>query len=115
MRDRIDQVNELLKRELAQAIIQTVEVPAGVLITVARVKTSRDLHYATVWVSVLPYDEADALCKILQRKTRKLQIELASRLSLKFTPKIEFRLDDTEEQADKIESLIDYVASQYLE
>ena len=50
MRDRIDQVNELLKRELAQAIIQTVEVPAGVLITVARVKTSRDLHYATVWV-----------------------------------------------------------------
>ena len=50
---RIEQINELLRAELARLISQQIELP-DLLITISRVKCSADLKQATIFFSVLP-------------------------------------------------------------
>ena len=50
--DRLTRVNELLKRELAEAIERGLISAPGVLVSVTEVHASVDLRNATVYISI---------------------------------------------------------------
>jgi ribosome-binding factor A len=75
--------------------------------TVTDVKMTPDLKIARVYVSVFgsPEQQAKAM-KMLDDERRHIRGMVSSRVKLKFSPALEFFLDTTAEEADRIEKLI---------
>lgn len=110
--DRIAQINELLRATLARVIERDVEFPPGVIATVKRVVTSRDLSSAKVWVSVLPVEQRGAALSLLQRRLPELQRNVAQLIILQFMPKFRIMADVSEERAQRVTDLLDDLARQ---
>ncbi len=105
--NRMDQVDEFVHRELAQMIIRELELPSSVIVTIAKVKTSKDLAWAKVFITVLPFDQARKIQAFLNKNSRQLQKVLNNKLSTHRTPKLKFLIDESVEKADRINQLLD--------
>lgn len=103
MSSRIDEVNELISQELGKIILENIEFEPGVMVTIMRVSTSDTLENATVWISIFPEGNTGSSLEILKREIGHLQKLLNRRLSLKFVPKIAFKIDKSESYASEIE------------
>ena len=51
MARRIEQVNDLIRQELGFIVDREVDFPIDSLVTITRVSTSPDLHYADIFMS----------------------------------------------------------------
>lgn len=107
MNTRIAKVNELIKQEIGKLILSDVNFPKGVLVTVIKTKTSADLHYADVFISVLPADKAVESKEILDKNIYFLQQKINKKLCMKPVPKIRFEIDRTGEYVERIDKLIE--------
>ncbi len=101
-------INDEILRETATIIRNELKDPRiGGMISVTKVDTTSDLKYSKVFVSVLGSDavKSDTMdglksCSGFIRK------ELARRINLRYTPELKFILDDSLDNAFKIDSLI---------
>jgi len=102
---KIDQVNELLRHELAAAILKEVELPEA-LLTVTYVVSSSDERYAKAGVSVLPFGMAGSALKELRKKTNAILGQVKKRVKIRRLPKLTWAIDNTEERAAEVEAAI---------
>lgn len=94
-------MSELLTRgELNDPVLDTH------VVTVPRVKMSPDLKLATVYVMPLGGDDSQPVLAALDRHRKFLRGEVARKINLKFAPDVRFRIDDTFENASKIDRLL---------
>lgn len=107
MSHRMQQINSLLKETLGEIFTLELETPSSFLITISKVETVADLKTAKVWLSILPFDKSQEGLALVVRKKKDIQHELGKKIKLKFTPKLEFIIDDTQQRVAEIESLID--------
>ncbi|MBI4215163.1 MAG: 30S ribosome-binding factor RbfA [Parcubacteria group bacterium] len=107
MSRRVDQVNSLLLQELGALILREIEMPSDIFVTIMAVRTSPDLKESKVFVSVLPYHKKMEALNLLKRKGRMLHGLLRKKLRIKFIPNLFFEIDSTEEEASKIEELLE--------
>lgn len=105
---RIEQVNELIKRELADLINKEICFESG-LVTVSFVDCSPDCKDAKVGVSVLPINLAGTALKSLRRKSGVFAQILRKRTRLRRVPHFSWEIDNTEEEAGKIEDLLEQI------
>ena len=105
MIDRIKRVNQLIKEKIADILVKELSFD-DVLITVQNVDTSKDLKYAKVGISIMPFERSEEILKILQKQTPNVQKELNKAIQIKFVPKIKFEIDIGEEKADRIERIL---------
>ncbi|EQB19587.1 ribosome-binding factor A [Novosphingobium lindaniclasticum LE124] len=75
-------------------------------VSVTEVRMTPDLRIATVFVKPLLGEEEEIVLKALQTHTAFFQREVAQRLKLKSAAKIRFRIDDTFEEASRIDALL---------
>ena len=76
-------------------------------IAVTEVRMTPDLRNAKAYVKpLLGKDEAEVL-KALRTNTAFFQKEVAQRLGLKFAPKLSFKPDESFDEAERIERLLD--------
>jgi ribosome-binding factor A len=75
-------------------------------VSVTEVKMTPDLKHARVYVKPLLGEDEDVVVKALRTNTAFFQREVAKRLGLKFAPKLQFRPDESFEEADRIERLL---------
>lgn len=107
MSDRILQINSLLQKKLAEIFSRELEFPIEFFVTIVNVSTAPDLKTACARISVLPFNKSqDALAFIIRHKGL-IQKELGKVIKMKFTPKIHFRIDDTQERVSTINEIID--------
>ena len=99
---RQEQVTNLMREELARIIARDVELPVGVFLTVTRVAASSDLHYATVFISLLGEDAADAL-DMLEKGVYFIQQKLNRVLKMRPVPRIRFAIDRDEFRREQVE------------
>lgn len=87
--NRIGRINEEIQRELSD-LLRTVKDPRlqKTMVSVTRVDTTSDLRYAKVFVSVYDKDLSKEVFKGLKSCGGYLRHELASRLSLRYTPEL---------------------------
>lgn len=76
-------------------------------ISVTEVRMSPDLRNAKVYVKPLLGEDEAVVVKALRTNTAFFQREVAQRLGLKFAPKLQFRADESFDEASRIESLLD--------
>ena len=106
MNARIERINELIKQHTNNIILKDLSLKDGVFITIAKVDTTPDLRYTRVSISVFPYKESDYALKTLNKEIYTIQGALNKKLAMRPLPRIEFILDSTEEEADKIEKIL---------
>ena len=106
---RIQKVNELLKRELGRIILKELEFPRDTLITITNVESSPDLREAKIWVSVIPGNQISLAFQVLERNIYNLQKKLDKRLKMRPVPRIEFLKESKSEEAQKIEEILDKI------
>lgn len=108
MKNRLDRVNELIKRELDTLIRKEVGQMPGQLVTVREVDISPDLKHASVWMGVIgTTDEQHAAMARLHAHRKELQALLSKRVVLKFTPLLHFKLDEAGTRGDRILSILE--------
>ncbi len=106
MKERIVRVNELIKQEVAEIMLEDINFPSGTLVTVVAAKVSVDLRYADIIISVYPSGNKEDALKILNENIYAMQQVINKKLSMRPVPKIRFRVDESAENVEKIERLI---------
>ncbi len=101
-----ERVRHILSELLARQEVHD-DVVSAANIAVTEVRMTPDLRNATAYVKPLLGKGEDEIVTALRKNTAYLQREVAKRLGLKFAPKLKFRADESFDEADRIERLLD--------
>lgn len=105
--NRIGRINEEIQKELS-SLIRGLKDPRvqDTMISITRVETTPDLRYAKVHVSFLEEDRARDALKGLKSASGYLRRELGQALQLRYTPELQWALDDSITYGAKMLELI---------
>lgn len=78
------------------------------LVTVTNVTVSPDLKYCTVWFITSNGDFLQEVLGGLQLAANFFRKQIGAKTSLRYVPEINFRVDKTFEEVDKIEKLLQH-------
>lgn len=105
---RTERVGEQIQRELAMLIQQEVKDPRIGMVTVSDVKVSPDLAHAKVYITVLDSaGDKEETVEALNHAANFLRHELAHRLVLRVTPRLQFFYDEAIERGRRLTELIE--------
>lgn len=104
---RIPKLESVLRSEVGQAVERELELPTDTLLTITAVQVLPDLSQARIGVSILPTEKADKIFKTLISIAGVIQRSVNERLKLYRVPRLNFYIDNSLEQADKIDHLLD--------
>ena len=85
-------IQTFIERFLGEIIHEEIE-RQDVLISITEVKTTSDLQWTDISVSIFPYEKHEEIMELLKRKAGFFQSLLNKRLKIRHTPKIRFLLD----------------------
>ncbi len=105
--NRIATINQEIQKELS-SLLRNVKDPRvqDCMISVTRVETTPDLRWAKVYVSFLQEDKAADAMKGLRSAAGYLRRGLGQTLNLRYTPQIQWALDDSITYGAKMLALI---------
>lgn len=103
MSRRIDRLNKHIQRTFGEILQTEAELNSDVMVTVAGVETAHNLQSATVWLSVLPSERAEAVVRGLKKQMYELQGSLNRQLKLKILPRIQLKVDYGSQHAENID------------
>src|SRR5271170_962043 len=96
---RIERVSELVKREVSEVVQGLNLIDCG-FITITAAEVSPDLKDGRIYLSVIgSAEQKQRALDVLARQHGHIQYELAHRIVLKYTPRLKFILDETEDRA----------------
>ena len=101
-------VGELIRRTLSDVLARgDIHDPDlnRLSITVGEVRTSPDLKIATAYVLPLGGEDAGVAIDLLARNKSELRRAVSKKLTLKFSPDLRFRIDDTFDRMDETRRL----------
>ncbi len=100
-----EQLRHIISEVLAEGNIHDPDL-VGTSVTVTEVNPSPDMRNATVYVLPLGGLNEDTIIKALNRSSGFIQSEMGRQLTMKFTPRLSFKKDESFEYGDHIDSLI---------
>ena len=106
---RMLRVGELVRHALASIFARgDIEDDAmrGAVITVPEVRMTNDLKIADAYVMPLGGQHAEEIVAALNRHRKFIRGQVAPQLNLKFAPELRFFVDDTFEEAARIDALL---------
>ncbi len=105
--NRIGRINEEIQKELS-SLIRNLKDPRvqDTMISITHVETTPDLRWAKVYVSFLQEERAKEALKGLKSAGGYLRRELGSALNLRYTPELNWALDDSITYGAKMMKLI---------
>ena len=102
-------VGQEIKRVITQVLergdVRSSEL-ADAFITVTEVRVSPDLKYATAYVMTLNGKNLGIVLEQLNAESWVFKKQIAAKLQLRYTPDLNFRVDDTFAEVDRIENLL---------
>lgn len=105
--NRIGRINEEIQKELS-SLIRNLKDPRvqDTMISITHVETTPDLRWAKVYVSFLQEEKAADAMKGLKSAGGYLRRELGRALNLRYTPELNWALDDSITYGAKMLKLI---------
>ncbi|MFN4113096.1 MAG: 30S ribosome-binding factor RbfA [Sphingomonadaceae bacterium] len=100
-----ERVRHILSELLARQEVHD-EIVSATSIAVTEVRMTPDLRNAVAYVKPLLGADEQAVVNSLRQNTAFLQREVAKRLGLKFAPKLQFKPDESFDEAERIERLL---------
>ncbi len=108
--NRMARVDEELKRELSNIINYEVKNSNVTgMISVTKVKTSPDLKYARVSVSIINSKNVKQTLAGLKAASGFIRSRIAEKMNLRVTPELVFELDESLVYGEKIDRILEQV------
>ena len=105
--NRLDRINEELKRELSNIINYEVKNSNVTgMISVTKVKISPDLRFARVSVSMINSRNTKQTLAGLKAATGFIRSRVAEKMNLRVTPEFVFELDESLMYGERIDSIL---------
>ena len=101
-------VGELIRRALSDILMQgTIHDPDlnRISVTVSEVTASPDLKIATAYVCPLGGQGGEDLIALLAKNKSEIRRSISKKLTLKYTPALRFRIDETFDRMDETRRL----------
>jgi ribosome-binding factor A len=111
---RTEKVASVIKKTLAVPINELGrEIAKGAMISITHIVMTKDLSIAKVYLSIFGGKQSPLeVVHSLEDNAGTLRSEVASKVHLKSVPELRFFLDDTLDQMEQIQKLIDKTNSQ---
>lgn len=105
---RLDRISEEIKKEISDILRQGIKDPrVSAMSSIVDVKTTPDLRFAKVFVSVLGDEkQKQDTVKGLKSAAGYIRRELADRIDLRYTPELVFELDISIEHGASINKIL---------
>jgi ribosome-binding factor A len=104
---RQEKLGELIAVEISDLLRTRVKDPRVGFASITRVEVSGDFRHARIYVSVMGNpEERQETMKAIKHASGFLRHELASRLTLRYVPELDFRLDTSIEKGAHVLDLI---------
>ena len=92
---RTDRIGELIREEISYILREDVKDPRLGMLSVTKVKVTPDLRHAHIYISPFKKEEVDDILNCLKKARGFIQKKLGSRIQLRYTPVIDFHIDDS--------------------
>lgn len=102
----MSRINELIKRELANIISKESQDPRFKNITISEVDTSPDLAQTKVYFSLIDKNDLQNVINSLNKAAGFFRKELAKRIDLRTTPRVEFVYDSSQDTGSRINDIL---------
>ncbi|MBL7071248.1 MAG: 30S ribosome-binding factor RbfA [Candidatus Omnitrophica bacterium] len=107
---RPDRVASAIRREVSNIIQEEIKDPRVGFTTITKVEITPDLRHAKIYYSVLGDEKQKLSTQIALRNAKGFIRKLiGSRLKLRLTPDIAFKMDKTVEYSDKIDRILEKI------
>jgi ribosome-binding factor A len=103
---RSDRVGDLLLELLAELLKREIRDPRLQSVNLTAVRVTKDLRQAKVFFNLFGGGDKNEALSGLKSATGFIRSKISKQLSLRFVPSVEFAFDETEEDAQRIESLL---------
>ncbi|MCQ2453836.1 MAG: 30S ribosome-binding factor RbfA [Clostridia bacterium] len=108
---RIDMISEEVRRETDKIIREDMHDPRlGGTYCITRAEVTRDLRYAKMYISILEEDKAKGVMEALKSGAGFIRRELTHRMSLRYTPELQFVRDQNIEYGVHIAAVLREIA-----
>tara|TARA_B100000287_G_scaffold380547_1_gene384318 strand:- start:3 stop:401 length:399 start_codon:yes stop_codon:yes gene_type:complete len=101
-------VGELIRRALSEILMQGIIHDPDlnrISVTVSEVSASPDLKIATAYVCPLGGEGGEDLIALLAKNKSEIRRSISKKLTLKYTPDLRFRIDETFDRMDETRRL----------
>lgn len=99
------EIKKIITSVLERGDLRSQEV-RDAIITVTEVRVSPDLKYATAYIMTLNGKNLGLVIEMLNEEAWVFKKQVGAKLQLRYTPDINFRVDDTFTEVDRIEKLL---------
>ncbi|WP_130620547.1 30S ribosome-binding factor RbfA [Dyella amyloliquefaciens] len=103
---RTDRVGAELRREIGLLVHAAVRDHGLPSVSVSDVEVTRDLDWATVWVTALQPERSLEAVKALKELAVEFRRELSRSMRLRRVPELRFKYDDSVDKGERIETLL---------
>ena len=101
---RLEQIAELMRAELSDLLLREMKDPRLGFVTITNIKVSADLVHARIHVSCFGDEtEQKESLAALRNAAGFLRRELGQRIRIRTIPQLDFRLDHSMEEAEKVQ------------
>ena len=115
---RSEKIASVVKKILSLTISKLANENSLGLASVSMVKLSKDLRIASIYINLLPTEQtnnetnAEQFIELLKTKNGMLRSIVAKEIRMRFIPELRFFYDDTFEQIEHIENLLNKVKTE---
>ena len=107
---RTEKVASLIKEEVGMYLTKEFRDPTLGFITVTEVIMTPDLKIAKIYVSIMGSQDIKAsTMQMIENHKGEIRSMIGSNVRLKFTPYIQFYVDETYDRVDKINQLLNQI------
>ncbi len=106
---RTKRVAELLRQEVSRVIRDSVNDPKVKDVVITTVKVSVDFDIARIYWTTYNNDAVKSIQTGLERSAGFIRKEILKSVRMKKVPKLEFLVDDSKYEADKIDNLLSLI------
>lgn len=103
---RTDRVGAELRRELGLLVHAAVRDHGLPSVSVSDVEVTRDLDWATVWVTALLPEQSKEAVKALNELAFEFRRSLSRSMRIRRVPEMRFKYDDSVDKGERIEALL---------
>ena len=105
--NRMNKIDEELKKEISSIISLELKNPhlTG-LISVSKVKTTPDLRFARVYVTMINEKSKKENLTILKQSSGYIRSAIAKKINLRYTPELIFEFDESIEYGSRIDEIL---------
>lgn len=110
---RAEKIGSVIKRSLAVEVLNIASENSFGFASISAVRVSKDLSIAKIYFSLLGTKKTpEEFLKILNKNKGRLRSLVASEVRMRFVPELRFFYDDTLEQIEQINSLVEKVKTE---